>query len=400
MKPTLSILIPTRNRARYLKYAVQSALNINSSEIEILVSENQCADDSREILNSFSDKRLKIYNQDSPLAMHENWEFLLSKATGEWIYFLGDDDAMMPHAVEHLNRVVSRYPRVEAIVSPRAYYFWGDTSVDYSGIRVSCGFAKKEVWRDSKKMLAKCINGSVSYLYLPQVYSGGFQRRTLVNRIKQAQGGIYFKSVTPDAYSALVGVLHTFRYLEIGVPLAWVGTSDPVNTIFNNGLKKESVKNKDQDFRGLHFIDKLTYNFSLGRFDHITFNLCFFEACTAAVPHISYDLISLKSLKKIFYNFCCEKSQNKNYQAIEQLAEDLGFRVPNKFNFEYRFYCLRRVISTTMDRASRVAPKVFSKFGFFESNFHTAFDNQEYDDILSFNSLLAGMYSKYVDRFE
>jgi len=53
-----------------------------------------------------------------------------------------------------------------------------------------------------------------------------------------------------------------------------------------------------------------------------------------------------------------------------------------------------------MDRASRVAPKVFSKFGFFESNFHTAFDNQEYDDILSFNSLLAGMYSKYVDRFE
>lgn len=275
MKKFLSILIPTRNRSRYLAYAVQSALNIPSQDIEILVSENHSSDDSGVVLSKFSDNRLKIYAPDKPLAMHENWEYLLSMAQGEWVYFLGDDDAIMPHAADYLKKVVSRHPRVEAIVSPRAYYFWDGVENDFGGEQLSVSFSNKEIWRDSKKMLRKCIDGELEYLDLPQIYSGGFQRATLINRIKRAQGGIYFKSVTPDAYSALVAVLHTFRYLEIGVPLAWVGTSPSMQSKNKGDMRHAQLKDRDKDFKGMHSDEVLRLNFALGEFEDITFTFVF-----------------------------------------------------------------------------------------------------------------------------
>lgn len=294
--PYLSILIPTRNRAEYLYYAIKSALNVDSDSIEVIVSENHSNDNSLEICNSFIDARLKVIKPEKPLAMHENWELLLHHARGDWITFIGDDDAVMPHVVDHLLWIERSFPCVEAIAATRAYYFWDGTQPEYGQIAVSYSFEDKHSWIDSKKELERALEGEVEYIYLPQIYSGGFHRKSLVKRVLRSQNGEYFKSVTPDAYSSIMGCLHTLRFVRTNIPMTWVGSSPHVAISKND---KTSFKDRDADFWNMHSEESLVPNYSLGSYKGGPFLIHFYEAYISAIPLTSATVFSLKRFKEL-----------------------------------------------------------------------------------------------------
>ena len=329
MKPLLSILIPTRNRANYVRYAIQSALNIPSDRVEVLVSENHGADDGLAVCQSFNDPRLRVMRPDSPLPMHENWEMLLKESTGEWVTFIGDDDAIMPHAVKQLEHVGQKYPEAEALVSPRAYYFWDGIEEEYGNACMEFEFTSAERWRDSKADMQLALDQKLHYLHLPQMYSGGFQRRSMIQRVLRAQQGRYFQSVTPDAYSALMACLHTYRFLEIGVPMSWVGSS-PHNALKSANAKASGGNAKDryQDFFGFHSDEVLTTHKSLGDMQNATFGIFFFESYLSAFPMTSYKELSMDRVRKIFHLAADELRASGRADVVPMLAKQLGFDVP------------------------------------------------------------------------
>ncbi len=394
--PFLSILIPTRNRAKYLPYAVQSALNLEADDIEILVSENHSADDSAKVLSTFYDPRLQILSPQKPLPMHANWEFLLSRAKGEWLYFLGDDDAIMPHAVRHLKYVSSRYPQAEAIVSPRAYYYWSGLQNKPTGHErvLSFSFSENEKWVDSKKALKSCLRSDADYVHLPQLYSGGFQKKSLVNRIRRGQCGQYFKSVSPDAYSAVAACIYTYRYLEIGVPLAWVGSSPHSECSFN----ENTAKDRTADFVGMHQEDDLTYCAALGRFKVITRTFVFFEAYLAALPVSDYKWMSWREIKRLFFETVLTLRINGTIDNIDDLASDLGFRVPSNFSIGLLAARIRRLIIKTRSILGEV-PVKFLKATKGTSQGSEAFKSSsrsEFPDILSCDTRLLETYERWM----
>lgn len=351
MQKQLSILIPTRNRAKYLIHAIQSALNVRGQDIEILVSENYGSDNGLEVANSFHDPRLKVFQPGKPLPMHENWEFLLQKSSGRWITFIGDDDAVMPHCCEYLTYIEKCYPNAEAIVSPRAYYFWEHAYFPNEIPKCYVAFSHLEVWRDSKKQLHKCLNNQLTYLSLPQMYSGGFQSRSLVERVIRLQNGQYFRSVTPDAYSALMGVLHTYRYLEVGVPLTWVGTS--AQSSYDGQI--QSSKDRFADFYGMHSIKSLSINTCLGnKYNSWTFLLHFYESYLSAAPFTSPLDLSLQNIKKVYSKSALELIANGRIRESGILAESLGVSPLNSF------VCLVRSKCNTF--SSRIAKKAKQLF--------------------------------------
>ena len=321
-QPLLSILIPTRNRAFYLRYAIQSALNVLSSDIEVIVSENHGSDDGWQVANSYSDPRLKVVRPSKPLPMHENWEFLLRQARGRWVTFIGDDDAVMPHCAEYLSYLDSLYPEAEAIVSPRAYYFWEQAYTVNDEPKCSFSISHHVRWQDSKEALRLCLADKKQYLYLPQIYSGGFQRRSLIQRVLRLQGGHYFRSVTPDAYSAVAATLHTYRYLEVGMPMAWVGTSPHSKVV-------SSSKDRTSDFTGMHDID-FCINPALGdtiqSWPHI---LYFFEAYIAAAPFTSLRDLSWSRIRSIYRLAALSLVLGGNAIASTELATSLGVKPVN-----------------------------------------------------------------------
>ena len=55
----VSVIIPPRHRAELLRLAIISALNQTFKDIEIIVSDDKSDDHTRELVNSFNDRRIK-----------------------------------------------------------------------------------------------------------------------------------------------------------------------------------------------------------------------------------------------------------------------------------------------------------------------------------------------------
>jgi glycosyltransferase involved in cell wall biosynthesis len=363
-RPFLSILIPTRNRAEYVGHSIQSALNIDSSDLEIIVSENHSDDDSAEVLQSFSDPRLRVMRPAKPLPMHDNWEYLLKQAAGEWVYFLGDDDAMMRHCVDHLKYLNSKYSACEAIVSQRAHFYWPGSTAE-GNARVTLNFGRNEIWKDSKVAIDDCLNAREIYLTLPQFYSGGFQKRSLIKRVIESQGGHYFRSVTPDAYSALMGCIHTAKYLYSPVPMTWVGFSPHrANSVGFNG-----AKDREKDFWGLFDQGNLTMHPAMGQLKAWTFPLVFFEAYISAIPITSYAEFTNERIFQLFKHAVREFESRGDFDAAKGLADYLSFPYASdsRLRFADHLTSVASVFAQVLRRCCNKAKYVYRNRKFRES---------------------------------
>jgi len=104
--PFFSILLPTKNRAHIVGYAIQSILNQSFEDFEIILVDNDDSDATAQKLKCFNDSRLKYFRTGS-LNMVENWSFALSKAQGRFVTVLEDKQAYYPDTLETLAGVIN-----------------------------------------------------------------------------------------------------------------------------------------------------------------------------------------------------------------------------------------------------------------------------------------------------
>ena len=93
-KLKLSILIPTYNRENFIINALESVLNQDFEDYEIICSDNASTDKTYEILQEYSAKynQIKIYQNDTNLGPVLNWKRCLDNASGEYVHWLWSDD--------------------------------------------------------------------------------------------------------------------------------------------------------------------------------------------------------------------------------------------------------------------------------------------------------------------
>jgi len=107
MRPLFSIVIPTRDRPNLLKDAIQSALEQEFDDYEIIVSDNSTNSETQKLVSEFESKKIKYFRTPRPLDMPKSWEFALSKANGKFITFLGDDDLLPKKFLKVYSKIVS-----------------------------------------------------------------------------------------------------------------------------------------------------------------------------------------------------------------------------------------------------------------------------------------------------
>ncbi len=70
-----TVIIPTRERADTLYYSLKTCVTQDYDDLEILVSDNFSQDNTREVVESFKDPRIRYINTGKRVSMSDNWEF-------------------------------------------------------------------------------------------------------------------------------------------------------------------------------------------------------------------------------------------------------------------------------------------------------------------------------------
>jgi glycosyltransferase involved in cell wall biosynthesis len=104
--PLISSIIPTFNRSKIVRNAIDSILNQTYTNIEIIVVDDGSTDDTRDILADYAQKGqiTYIYQKNAGVSAARNAGLKIAK--GEWIAFLDSDDTWLPDKLRRQMQIV------------------------------------------------------------------------------------------------------------------------------------------------------------------------------------------------------------------------------------------------------------------------------------------------------
>lgn len=93
----VSICIPSYNYAQYIAGTIDSALDQDYPNFEIIVSDNASTDDTLTVLERYcDDARVRIFHHQANQGIACNVNFAVEQARGEYVVVVGADDEMLP----------------------------------------------------------------------------------------------------------------------------------------------------------------------------------------------------------------------------------------------------------------------------------------------------------------
>ena len=100
----LSVLIPVYNEKDTIRQCVESVLNadIGDLDLEVIISDNNSNDGTKEILKSFNDERIKILYRETNNGKGANIKNALNEANGDLILFQDGDLEYSPNDYKDL----------------------------------------------------------------------------------------------------------------------------------------------------------------------------------------------------------------------------------------------------------------------------------------------------------
>lgn len=90
-RPTVSVIMPTYNRAYFTSRAIQTVLDQTYQDFEIIVDDGS-ADETEEVMKSFADDRINHIRHQKNKGGSSARNTGIRIAKGEFIAFLASDD--------------------------------------------------------------------------------------------------------------------------------------------------------------------------------------------------------------------------------------------------------------------------------------------------------------------
>ena len=107
--PLVSVLLPTRNRLEYLRYAIETVRRQDDGDWEIVVSDNDSEEDIAGHVAGLGDARIRYVRTASFVPVTDNWNTALKHSRGRYVVMLGDDDGLMPGYVAAIRELLRRF---------------------------------------------------------------------------------------------------------------------------------------------------------------------------------------------------------------------------------------------------------------------------------------------------
>lgn len=268
MQPLLSICIPTYNRADYLAEnitVIAQQLGEHKDSVEFVISDNGSKDNTKETilhLKSSYNLNLTYYFQENPLDFEDNFDFVVDKSHGTYVYLMGDDDIVSPDFISIIIRLFNKGYQVihfnklegDARCSNNKLFHRDFTELERKF--TAPDFIKNLLWRPnfmssiifSKKVweegFCEELRSMYGYRFLGRIYNGA---------LKQDVSCCYY-------YMPLLLMRNPQRAWSLNYPLYWfVGMSNIFNFLDNRlpGIYNQWCKYIHTE-KQCHFVQNLS----------------------------------------------------------------------------------------------------------------------------------------------
>ncbi len=121
----------TYNGEKYVKAQIESILENISANDELVIGDDGSSDSTIEIIRSFEDPRIKLYRSNH-LGINKNFESVISKCIGDYIFLSDQDDLWLKGKVEKVVKAFNEnncvivehdaYISVNDVVQPETFF--------------------------------------------------------------------------------------------------------------------------------------------------------------------------------------------------------------------------------------------------------------------------------------
>jgi len=98
--PKISVVMPMYNSEKYLNESIKSILNQTFKDFELIIIDDGSTDNSIKIVESYNDKRIKLFQNEKNLGTVKTRNIGLEKSKGKYIAVMDSDDVSFSERFE------------------------------------------------------------------------------------------------------------------------------------------------------------------------------------------------------------------------------------------------------------------------------------------------------------
>lgn len=118
--PTISVLMAVFNCENYISTAIDSILNQSFTDFEFIIINDGSTDRSLDIINSFTDERIRVFNQENH-GLAYSLNIGISMATGKYIARMDADDISLPERFQIQYNFMEKNTNVDVLGGAMLY---------------------------------------------------------------------------------------------------------------------------------------------------------------------------------------------------------------------------------------------------------------------------------------
>ncbi|MDY0409442.1 bifunctional glycosyltransferase family 2 protein/CDP-glycerol:glycerophosphate glycerophosphotransferase [Virgibacillus soli] len=146
----ISIIVPVYNTEEFVELCIESLLKQTYRDIEIVLVNDGSSKNCKVLLENIAkrDKRIKLFHLNEQSGVGAARNLGITKATGEWLYFVDSDDYVPEKTLEILQSNIKEKSLIVGRI--RNTYFDNSTTVILEGV-----YAVKKYWNEKRYHVIK-----------------------------------------------------------------------------------------------------------------------------------------------------------------------------------------------------------------------------------------------------
>ena len=150
-QPMISVVLPVYNGGGYLKQSLESVLNQNFSEFELLIIDDCSTDGSLAYLQSIQDPRVSLFKNEDNRGLFFNLNFLISQSQSPLIKLWAQDDIMYPQCLNSFVAFHKQYPGI-------GFSYSGRDMIDEAGV-----IKENNVVDNTPTIISTALHAKIAY---------------------------------------------------------------------------------------------------------------------------------------------------------------------------------------------------------------------------------------------